>query len=216
MHASRDSDSLIKDFRFHRVVGLCQSLEDLRSWFPRHSALAVASSLRRWRDWISANETTLRDESVDRDRRVREVLLRQGDLWKDLLTGEQSATDMLRSEEYVDAALGLAAESQALLGRLVRRYAVTLTIAAIALLAALALAIAATGPAEAVAAAVTAATALGVTWKGIGASIRHLAGRLREPLWQRQLDSAVATAIDQLPALEPKQRQAPRRRLRSR
>lgn len=201
-HHTRDAADLTSSFRFHRVLGLCRSLEDLKGWFPAHSSRAVAGSLRRWRDWIESKPPALANAGPDAPQRVRDALLRQGDLWYGLLTGEQRGTDLLRSTDYVDAATELARQSQQLLGRLVRGYALTLAVMVTIIVAAVVSAALTDGVPQVAAALVAVAGALGITWKGVGASIAHLAGALREPLWTRQLDFAVEAAIEQVSRLD--------------
>ncbi len=188
-------------FRFFRVLGLCQALDDLKGCFPAHAAGAVAGSLRRWCDWVASEPGALTGDDPNARQRVHDALLRQGDLWYGLLTGAQRGTDLLRSDDYLDAATALARESQRLLGRLVRRYAATLAVVAILVILAVAVAAFTDGVTEAAAAVLAVAGALGLTWRGVGTAIANLASSVREPLWSRQLDLAVESAIEQVSRL---------------
>lgn len=200
-HTMNDVADLDGSLRFYRVLGICRSLDDLKGWFPPHSARAVAGSLRRWRDWVASKPIALAGTDPKASQRVRDTLLRQGDLWHGLLTGEQRGTDLLSSIDYVDAATALARQSQMLLGRLVRRYALTLAVTALVVVVALVSAALTDGLPEVAASIVAVAGALGLTWKGVGVSIAHLATSLREPLWTRQIDLAVEVAIEQVSRL---------------
>lgn len=140
-------------------------------------------------DWTAAADR----ESVTR------ALRRQGQLWRAVLSGEKDGVDLLSGDDYVRAADRLLGRLRGLLLRFLRRFWITTTA-----LAALGVAIIATlvfvHPASRVAAVVlTAAGAVGLTWKSAASGLGRVLGHVQRPLWESELDTAVANAITRLP-----------------
>lgn len=138
------------------------------------------------------------DSAADRES-VTRALHRQGQLWRAVLSGEKDGVDLLSGDDYVRAADRLLGRLRGLLLRFLRRFWITTTA-----LAALGLAIIATlvfvHTASRVAAVVlTAAGAIGLTWKSAASGLGRVLGHVQRPLWESELDTAVANAITRLP-----------------
>jgi hypothetical protein len=135
--------------------------------------------------------------SSDAQSTVR-ALRRQGELWRALLSGEKNGTDMLEINNYLDAAWEMASRTATIVRGVVRRmplfagFIVALVLAGVVLLS--------QGSTSQLVSGVTSIlAAVGLTWKGFGGALGHLAGKLEQPLWGAVLDDAIADAITLLP-----------------
>lgn len=160
-------------------------------WVHSRWMLARRQHLPKGRpvDWSSAPDR----ESVTR------ALHRQGQLWRAVLSGEKDCVDLLSGDDYVRAADRLLGHLRRLLLGFLRRFWITTW-----LLAVLVVVIAATlvfvHTASRVAAVVlTAAGAIGLTWKSAASGLGRVLGQVQRPLWESELDTAVADAITRLP-----------------
>jgi hypothetical protein len=187
-----DPASLKVELGRHRIATLLAWLDSLASALPAHGAHPVATSLERWRDWVETAAT----ERPSSD--TLAALRHQGDLWRALLSGEKTATTTLEIGNYVDAARDLATQLRTVLLAVIRRFPV-LTVLVIALFVGGIVLLAAGGAGHLVAGATSVLAAVGLTWKGLGATLGQLAGRVEQPLWGAALDAAIADAITLLP-----------------
>jgi hypothetical protein len=126
------------------------------------------------------------------------AIRRQGELWRALLSGEKQGADMLEISNYLDAARQLTSQTAALVRGVVRRVPllagviVALVIAGVVLLF--------LGSSSQLVGGVTSIlAAVGLTWKGLGGTLGHLAAKLEQPLWGAVLDDAITDAITLLP-----------------
>jgi hypothetical protein len=186
-----DLDVLKDRFSFHRVQGLREELAQLAASFPPHAAQAVSHSLCTWQCVLSS-----RFKSAERSAKGPETALpRQAEVWRGVLSGERLGTDRLDVEDYLNAGQHLVDQSRAIAWGVVRSYRGALLAGVVIALAGLASAIAIGGAGAVIAGIAAAASAFGVSWKGIGSTLTALAGYLRAPLWGAELDLAVAHAI---------------------
>jgi hypothetical protein len=207
-----------RTFARFRLDNLLGWLADLRSAFPPHAAEAVSGSLQAWAAWSDA--PTLRtaveepgqaverrrpstrpvDWSAAPDREgVTRALHRQGQLWRALLSGERDGLDLLSTDDYLWAADQLLGHLRRLTVRFLRRFWIT-TIAVAAIVAAALVVVVVVHAASAVVAAVLAAAgAIGITWKGGASSLGRVLAQAQRPLWDSELDVAVANAVTWLP-----------------
>ena len=100
----------------YRTATLLGWLDDLASALPPHVGHSVASSLKRWSAWVAQ----LVDGPAIND--AVNALRRQGELWRALLSGEKHATDMLDTDNYLDAARSLATHMRTILRGVIRRF----------------------------------------------------------------------------------------------
>jgi hypothetical protein len=148
-------------------------------------------------DWSSA---------VDRES-VTRALHRQGQLWCAVLSGEKDGVDLLSGDDYVRAADRLLGRLRRLLLEFLRRFWITTSLLAV-LVAVIAATLVFVHTASRVAAVVlTAAGAIGLTWKSAASGLGRVLGHVQRPLWEGELDTAVANAITRL----PRERRAPDR-----
>ena len=106
---------------------------------------------------------------------------------------------MLGIDDYTDAADRLVQQGKAVVKRLLVRYQWFLWPFAAVFTVLLLLAFFDESTSKAVVALGGAAAALGVSWKGIGSNLAGLSQQLRKPLWNAELDQAIAEAITVLP-----------------
>jgi hypothetical protein len=87
-----------------KVVTAKDHLADLASSFPSHAGRAVLLSLQTWETWAASPMLDGDDLDWKKDGAgVTVALARQGELWRDLLTGDKVGQDMLDMHHYAQA-----------------------------------------------------------------------------------------------------------------
>ena len=185
-----DLEVLKKRFSFYRVQGLREELEQLAGSFPPHAAHAVSDSLCVWQAALGP-----RLEAGASGKGPEDALPRQAETWRGLLSGERLGSDRLDTDDYAGAAKRLVNHAGTVAWGVVRSYGLALAAGLAIVVGGLAVAIAAGGAVAVVGGIGAAASALGVSWKGIAATLSALSGHLRAPLWEAELDLAIAHAI---------------------
>ena len=206
-----------------KLTTVCECVQDLRSVLPDHAAKPVLDDVDMWRRWLQApvyavgQPADLADEAVGTE--VRTALGRQGRMWRALLSGEKSATDVLSAENYFDAGQSLLSGYQRMLTTFLRHwwpYVVTagLAIAGVAVV----LLVVGGGTAGAIGAAATALAGIGITGKTFASAVSNAMTPIERSLAQAEIDTAVGFAAARLPFdLDPRQlRPRPARRVRLR
>jgi len=140
-------------------------------------------------DWGSA---------ADRESIIR-ALRRQGQLWQALLSGEKDGVDLLSSDDYLLAADQLLGHIRRLTLELLRRFWIATVMVATVLAAALVTVFTVRAASPVVAAVLTAAGAIGLSWKGAASGLGRVLAQAQRPLWESELDVAVANAVTVLP-----------------
>jgi len=209
-----------RTFARFRLDNLLGWLADLRSAFPPHAAEAVSGSLQAWAAWSDA--PTLRpavaDPGAAQGRRPRQpstrpvdwsaaldresvtrALHRQGQLWRALLSGERDGLDLLSTDDYLWASDQLLGHLRQLTVRFLRRFWVTTIAVAATVAAALVMVVVVRAASATVAAVLAAAGAIGITWKGAASGLGRVLAQAQRPLWNSELDVAVANAVTSLP-----------------
>lgn len=196
-----DLDSLAAEFKPHRISRLRAWLDDLTSALPPHAGHSVGDSLGRWAEWTAGPGSTgpLSDHTINQ-------LRRQGELWRSLLSADKSGQDMLCPGNYLDAASQLLRTSRGVVLRFVGRFWWVVLVALALFGVGLWLLISQTATGSVVAGAGALLASFGVTWKGIGASLGAIGGKVEAQLWGAELDSAIADAITLLPSPLPTSR----------
>ncbi|MGI8802995.1 MAG: hypothetical protein ACR2KV_12610 [Solirubrobacteraceae bacterium] len=194
----RNLDEVLAGLRPARIAALRARISDLTSVLPPHAGHGVRGSIDEWVAWAGALERQgggVADEAL-----VIDLLRRQGERWRALLSAEKAATDVLEFEHYLTAGEGLTKQFSTLARRFLRRSwgAVLLVL----VLVGAAVAFILTNPDST--AHVTAGlggllATVGITWKGVGVSLGRAMGRLEQPLWGAELDAAVTEAIRLVP-----------------
>jgi hypothetical protein len=85
-------------FEAGRLITIKDWLADLKTLLPGHTAYAVSRSLHDWHRWVAAAPDTA-DWAA-----ARSAVRIQGRLWRELLTGEKAARDILSLSDYLGAA----------------------------------------------------------------------------------------------------------------
>jgi hypothetical protein len=154
-------------------------------WFVRQSPGPQARPV----DWGSAPDR----QSVTR------ALHRQGELWRAILSGEKDCLDFLSTDAYLRAADQLLGRIRHLTLRFVRRFWITTTLAAVVLVGAIVTVLLVHATSTVVAVVVAGAGAIGITWKGAASSLGRVLTQAQRPLWEGELDAAVADAMTLMP-----------------
>jgi hypothetical protein len=154
--------------------------------------------------WLAKRPSSPRSRPVDwgspADREsVTRALHRQGQLWRAVLSGEKKGVDMLAADDYMQAADQLLGHLRRLTLSFLRRFWVTTTILVVILVAAIVTIVAVRATSTVVAAVVAAAGAIGLTWKGAASGLGQVLAQAQRPLWESELDVAVANAVTLLP-----------------
>jgi hypothetical protein len=155
------------------------------SWWARHSHEPQTRPV----DWESPADC----ESVIR------ALHRQGQLWRAILSGEKDGVDLLTADDYVRTADRLLGHLRRLTLGFLRRFWIATTAVALVLVAAIVTVLAVRAVSTTVAAVLAAAGAIGVTWKGAASGLGRVLAQAQRPLWDSELDVAVANAITLMP-----------------
>jgi hypothetical protein len=80
-----------------RLITIKDWLVDLKTLLPDHTAYAVSRSLHDWQEWAGSNRTAGDWEAA------RSAIRVQGRIWRELLTGEKAARDILDLSDYLAA-----------------------------------------------------------------------------------------------------------------
>jgi hypothetical protein len=198
-----DIAALSERFSRYRLDVLRTWLNDSASNLPAHSAKAVLLDFSRWEAWVANAKAAIPDKTAWEESAgaIRQTLCRQGEMWRAVLSGEKQAADMLTGEGYLQAARTLMRRGLEIARPILARYLLLLGLLVIAI-SLIALWVFSNGTTQLVAGAGTLATALGITWKTVGATAQHLGEAVERPLWNAELDAAVGEALLNLP-LDP-------------
>jgi hypothetical protein len=188
----------LKDRLSDRAVApIVAALDDLSSALPPHAGHAVRASLVEWNGSVEGDGTAkeVQDAVAPDNARTWAMLRRQGQLWRALLSGDKSATEMLEIADYVDAAQRLFLRMRSIVGRLLRSFPVLVAAVLILFVGGIVAMAATHSAATAAAGAGAILTSLGLSWKGIGGTLGRLARQVEDPLWGAEIDHAVTRAI---------------------
>ncbi len=194
-----DLSTLEAQLEQHRVAKLLDWLSDLTSLFPPHAAHVVHDSLEDWRDWAA-------NGPVDPDGKAVGLLRRQGQRWRSLLSGEKTATDALTVEGYVKAGEVALSRTGSLASGFFKRYRTGIVVAVCLFAAGLGLLIWDPTGGSVAAGLAGIVASLGVTWKGVGASLGNSAAKMERPVWEGALDEEITTSLGLIPGSEPARR----------
>jgi hypothetical protein len=173
---------------------------------PSSAATAPAPPTRRAISglWLAKRPSPPQGRPVDwgspADREsVTRALHRQGQLWRAVLSGEKDSVDLLSADDYLRAADRLLGDIRRLTLDFLRRFWIMTTAVAVIVVAAIATVVVVRAASAVVAAVLTAAGAIGLTWKGAASGLGRVLAQAQRPLWESELDVAVADAVTWLP-----------------
>jgi len=202
-----------------RVAKIQEWLATLAPEFPRRTGAVVAASLGRWSDLaqvtVGTNGTSQRRTMLDwlpqlpsQDRQgpiaesMRSYLLRQGDVWLMLLTGELATSGLLTPEGYVAAGEAALRRTGVIVRGIIRHYWLGLLCVAVALGVTLTLAALYLGGAGRVWTSIACIVgALGASAQTIASSSSRLAAEAERPVFSITEEDAMAWAITTMPPL---------------
>ena len=207
---AKDPRTFQRLFDRHRLGNLLEWLADLKSVFPPHAAEGVRGSLQSWAGW--SQDPTLRPApheqgqgrpvdwgSVADRESVTRTLRRQGQLWRAVLSGEKDCVDLLSGDDYAGAADRLLGHLRRLTLGFLRRFWITTTALAVLVVAITATLVFVRSASTVAGVVLTAAAAIGLTWKSAASGLGRVLGQAQRPLWESELDAAVANAITRMP-----------------
>lgn len=84
-------------FEAGRLITVNDWLADLKSLLPGHTAYAVSRGLQDWQQWVAGRP------AGDDWNAARAAIRVQGRIWRELLTGEKAARDILSLADYLAA-----------------------------------------------------------------------------------------------------------------
>lgn len=186
----------------YRLANAYRWLDDLSTALPPHSAGAVKASLSEWEEWFRLLPRTANElEPGCLDGAVVRKLRAQGEMWRRLMAGEVACKSLLRSEDYVAAGERLLQSGRKIAGRFVLRWWPGLLAIAVVTVVAFwaAVTYAPAGSARVAAVLVSAAGAVGVSWKTVSATLGKALTQAEASLW----DSEVIVAIGQAATIRP-------------
>jgi hypothetical protein len=220
---AKNPQTFQRAFARYRLANLLGWLADLKSAFPPHAAEAVRGSLQAWAAWSEAPAVAVppppRDASRSRSARrprqpptrpvdwdatadresVTRALHRQGQLWRAVLSGEKDCLDLLSTDDYLFAADQLGGDIRRLTLGFLRRFWIATAVVAVILAAALVTVFTVRAASPVLAAVLAGAGAIGLSWKGAASGLGRVLAQAQRPLWDSQLDVAVANAVTALP-----------------
>lgn len=202
-----------------RITTLQEWLATLAPEFPRRTAAVVAASLGRWSDLaevtVGTTETSQRrpglpwleqlprqDKQVPIAESMCTYLLRQGDVWLRLLTGELATSGLLTPEGYVAAGEAALRRTGAIVRGIIKHYWPGLLCVALALGGTLSLAALYLSGAGRVWTSIAGiAGALGVSAQAIVGTSSRLAAEAERSVFAITEEDAMAWAITTMPPL---------------
>jgi hypothetical protein len=191
----RDLGTLKRELEPHRITNLTNWLSDLTSQFPPHAAHVVHDSLEAWRSWAAAAEH-------DPEGKAPSLLRRQGQRWRSLLTGEKAATDALKIEDYVKAGELALSHTSTLARGFIARFKIAASLAVVLFIGGLLLVIFEPTAGSVAGGLAGILASIGLTWKGVGASLGSTAAKLERPVWEGALDTQLTASTLLTPPTE--------------
>jgi 3',5'-cyclic AMP phosphodiesterase CpdA len=161
---------------------------DLKSVLPDHAGQAVADSLRRWQSWGRQRPWATSIGRAEFDSRLD----RQGERWRTILTGEKKARDLLTVGTYVGAGEELIADASNLAVGFMRRFWLPVLVATALVVGGLVVILLGGSGVGGIASILT---GLGISWKTATPTLSKVGEQLSGPLWQAELDTAIAIAV---------------------
>jgi hypothetical protein len=194
-----DGKLMAEQLNRYRLDELGRWLADLASRLPAHSSRAVRISMTRWK--IAAKDGESSKFFADKELgELHRALDRQVQIWRSLLTNEKQAKDMLGTDDYAKAVGFAVRDSRRLITGYLRRFAPFVLLALALLGAGVWGLLTSEDTSKVIASGAAVASGLGISWKGITATLGRAADEIEKPIWASSIDLVVADAITQKPA----------------
>lgn len=203
--------ALTTAFDRDRIAVLQEWLATVAPHFPDDCAAVVKASLGRWSEWVTAAFVSgtpgkikgSPEEKAATVDSAPQALLRQGDVWLNILVGSEALSGLLTPESYVAAGEDALRRSARIIRRVALHYwvVIVIVVAAAAGLTALA-AVNLEGAAKVWTQIATIGGALGITAKGIGTRVNKLADAGEKPIYRAFEVDALAWAATTLPTID--------------
>jgi hypothetical protein len=197
---SQPTATLAERFADQHVAQACTWLGDLATAFPDRSAAVVGASVHAWATWAAAPPAG-GPARADTDGALR----RQGQTWFRLLSGEQDATQLLKPSDYIAAGEQLLQHGWQLARKFLWHWspAIVLFMAGTGAAIWAALTYAPAGASRVVTVLVSAGAAIGLSWRGVGATLGKALDRAEAELWASEVNAAAQRAATYVPAATP-------------
>ena len=207
---------LARELDPQRIAQLRAWLDDLASVLPAHAAKSVSQSLGRWAQAVRPpappTPPGIHAGAVPAPpgSELLDLVGRQGELWRALLSGEKAGADMLVVDNYLDAATGMLATTRRMVARFLVHFWWLAALIVVLFAGGILVIVLAAGSAASVVAGVGGVLAsLGLTWKGVGNALGGAAGAIEQQVWGAELDDAIADAITLLPTNPKREGRSP-------
>jgi hypothetical protein len=205
-------------FEVERISTIQRWLTTTAGSFSGNTAQLVSVSLGRWAVFVDATLSKAVSGDVKNSEArftnapflskgelcddVRHYLVRQGDIWLNLLAGSQSTSGLITPEGYVEAAEAALRRTGRIVRGVLRHYWAVAVLLALTIALILSLTFATDwlgGPGKVWTTIATAAAALGISWKGIASAVPKLAEKGENPVFALEELDAMAWALTTLP-----------------
>lgn len=198
LSCSGQPETFAERFDHYRLGNARHWLDDLTTSFGPRATAAVSASLTAWEAWIDSQR---RKDPAGLDENVLRALHSQGELWRRLLSGEKDPIQLLSPRDYVEAGERLVQRGLEITTGYLRRWWPVITAFGLATGAVIwaALSYAPAGTDRVTAVIVSAATALGLSWKGLGATLGKALTKTETALWASEVNVAIDKAVTMLP-----------------
>lgn len=199
-------DLFLERFDVYRLANAYGWLDDLAADFPRRAAAAVRASLQAWESWVGSQRSKDAAAADSFDEAVLRALRRQGEMWRRLLSGEKDPMQLLGPADYVTAGERLIQRGRQIARRFLWKWSpvIAMFIAASGGAIWAALTYAPAGTARLAAVLVSGTAALGLSWKGVGATLGKALNQAEAALWASEVDVATGQAATILPRRQRK------------
>jgi hypothetical protein len=186
--------TLREEFNPHRIATLEAWVSDLTTLLPPHAGHSVNKSLAEWTAWANQQQ----DEG-ELDEKTVGLLRRQGERWRALLSGEKHGADNLKFREYVEAGVEALSQARRLVWEFLRHYWIGISLVLLLLIGSVALILLDNSAAQVAAGIAGLLASVGISLKGIGATLGKAAAQIERPIWGASIDVEISEAITILP-----------------
>lgn len=199
-----DLKSLQSELRAERIATLRAWIADLTTALPAHAGHSANASLTQWTEWAATNAGAYADE----ERAIR-LLRRQGERWRALLSGEKQGTDQLEIRDYVSAGFGLLKRFGSLTLRFFLPFLPLVIVIVTLFVVSVVVLLDESNPSHVAAGIGGLLASATLTWKGVGGSLGKGVDRVERPLWEAELDAAIADAMTLVPSSKRAEKYTP-------